>query len=378
MTAQVLSKPIKIMHVIPTLSTAGAENFVVSLANEQSKTENVTILVLSKPKSSMFLKNQISNRVKLITLDKKPGMDLSMVWKVYRAVKNETPDIINTHLRSIFYTAASQIFLHKPSFHTIHNMAEKEVGKSYRKLLNILINRFGFIPVSISKAIETSVSTQYGRKQNILIENGISPPTLTPLLEPTRQEIDNYRRSETTQILINIGRISKQKNQSMLIEAFERLVNEKEDIVLLILGDFHEEGENITRLVNSLDHRRIHLLGVKTNVSDYLECSDFFCLSSLHEGLPLTLLEAMGTSSIPVCTPVGGIPDVIKNGHTGFISKSTSTDDFVDTLKSALTLSDKERQQMIENMRKTFEKHYTISRCSKQYIDAYKYQLEAH
>ena len=366
------------MHVIPTLATAGAENFVVSLANEQSKTENVTILTLSEPKESMFLKDQVSSRVKLISLDKKPGMDLFILWKVFQVMKREIPEIVNTHLRSIYYTAGAQILLRKPSFHTIHNMADKEVGSSYRKLLDILTNWFHFKPISISETVRESVTALYGKKHNLLIENGISPPVVTSSLKEVTKELASYRKSESTQILINIGRISKQKNQSMLIKVVDGLINENEDLILLILGDSHDEGENIQALVKSLKHNRIHLLGIKPNVADYLHCSDLFCLSSIHEGLPLTLLEAMGSGTIPVCTPAGGIPDVIQNGVTGFLSKSFLEEDYKKTLMSALRLSNQERLDIINNMKKTFLEHYSISRCSKQYIQTYKSQIETH
>jgi glycosyltransferase involved in cell wall biosynthesis len=366
----------RILHIIPTLATAGAENFVVSIANEQARNHDVTILTLSAPSDTMFLKDRIAGNVRLVSLNKQRGMDLSVITHVYRSIRKISPDVINTHLRSIYYTFLPQILLRIPSFHTIHNLADRETGTSYRRLLKVLVRYFSFIPVSISQTVLESVQAFYGPRHTVLIENGIPEPHTTNKLKTTCDKIEKLKETAETKVLVNIGRVSRQKNQLMLINAFDSLVKEGHDILLLILGDFHDEAENIRQKVEALDHNRVHLLGLKPNIPDFLACSDFFCLSSIHEGLPLTLLEAMAMGTLPVCTPAGGIPDLITDGETGFLSPSFDTADYINALKRALDLPEAQRSKMQATAKKAFAKNYSIQRCASEYIQEYKQAID--
>ena len=366
---------LKIFHFLPTLVTAGAEKFVIALAREQAREHDVTIVALSEPTPDMFFKDTIPDSVRLICMDKKPGADLLFPLKVLALLRREKPDIINTHLRSIYYTFPGQIIFRIPSFHTIHNMADREAGDSYRKLLNILFNRFGFTAVSISPRVLASVKALYGSRHELMIENGIDPHAPTDQLDATRAEIEQLKQSPETRVLINIGRLSKQKNQSMLIDAVHRLTSEGMDLCLLILGDFHEETENLKAQVSELGAHNIHFVGTRSNVSDFLACSDLFCLSSSHEGLPITLLEAISMGTIPVCTPAGGIPDVIEDGKTGYLSASFTCDSYVTALRRALTASEEQNEEMRHAMTRLFRDRYSIEHCAKRYLDAYTTKL---
>ncbi|HBC78662.1 MAG TPA: glycosyl transferase, partial [Bacteroidales bacterium] len=126
--------------------------------------------------------------------------------------------------------------------------------------------------------------------------------------------------------------------------------------------------EKVNSLLNmAKDH--IHFLGVKSNVNDYLYSSDAFCLSSHFEGMPISLIEAFACGCIPVCTPVGGIVDLIDNGITGFISSSTREEDYIDALKQFIR--DKElinRGKLVD----VYEEGFSIEKCTERYMKFYR------
>ena len=74
----------------------------------------------------------------------------------------------------------------------------------------------------------------------------------------------------------------------------------------------------------------VYFLGKVTNVSDYLLCADAFVLTSIFEGLPISLLEALSAGVIPVCTPVGGIINIVTK-NIGFLSEDVSKDAYSQT-----------------------------------------------
>ena len=65
--------------------------------------------------------------------------------------------------------------------------------------------------------------------------------------------------------------------------------------------------------------QKVHFLGNQSNVYPYLQEADIFLLTSLYEGIPMTVIEAMGTGLPIVATNVGGVPDLLKDGKTGLL-----------------------------------------------------------
>ena len=119
-----------------------------------------------------------------------------------------------------------------------------------------------------------------------------------------------------------------------------------------------------------------HVLGERHNPLEYLMEAGCFALSSLYEGMPISLIEALGVGALPVCTPVGGIPNAIVNGENGILSSDTSEDAYYLALKSYLDLPIEIINQMRVKAKESF-KPYSMSVCAKRYLDLFlKYSLK--
>ena len=105
------------------------------------------------------------------------------------------------------------------------------------------------------------------------------------------------------------------------------------------------------------------------NIPDYLNHADAFCLTSLFEGLPITLIEAMACGCIPVCTPVSGVIDIIRDGETGFISRDFTTDAFKETVERFL---ENGRDAMKQDLKKLFTNRFSMEICAANYADLYR------
>ena len=111
-------------------------------------------------------------------------------------------------------------------------------------------------------------------------------------------------------------------------------------------------------------------MGKANNVGDYLLNADAFLMPSLYEGLPISLLEAMSVGLVPICTPVGGLLDIIKPG-TGYLSKDLSTENYVAAIKKFLNLEGSELQSLKQNIKTVFQNEYSMESCAKKYDALY-------
>lgn len=148
-----------------------------------------------------------------------------------------------------------------------------------------------------------------------VIQNGVQ-------ISDVSQEIKNRIRTELTipidgKCLISVGRLAPEKGHAVLIDAFCLITADFPSAHLMLAGSgaLMDELQSQAQAAGFGD--RIHFLGVRNNIPELLAASDLFILPSHSEGLPMALLEALAVGVPAVCTAVGGIPAVIKDGETG-------------------------------------------------------------
>lgn len=107
-----------------------------------------------------------------------------------------------------------------------------------------------------------------------------------------RNELRKKYELEGKKILLNVGRLSKVKNQTFLIKVMKEVIKKDRNVVLIIIGEGECYDELIDIINNNTLNDNVLLLGYKSNVEKYLSMSDLFLLPSLHEGFPLSIVEA--------------------------------------------------------------------------------------
>ena len=360
----------KIVHILPKFDTGGAEKFCVDMCNTLAKDTNneVTLLVLGTIDDHEILAKQVEKSVSLISLNKQ-GKSLKVIYDIYALLKELKPDVTHTHMRAQAYAGFPLIAIGIPNIHTIHNLAQKEIGGKIRKFYNFLYNRFKFTPVAISDEVLISMHDEYGISFHEKIDNGARALVKSPLYDETKSYFNSLRDNEKTKIFVSVGRLSGQKNYTMMVAAFEELLVEGIDAKLLIIGSktndkpYALETEAVIKSTN-----KIFLLGEKSNIGDYLYNCDAFTLSSLYEGMPISILEAMSAAKPTISTPVGGIVDIVKEGVNGYLSENTSKESYKKAVKKFLV----NPTHNAEKTREIFDKHYSIERTAKDYLDLYK------
>ena len=116
---------------------------------------------------------------------------------------------------------------------------------------------------------------------------------------------------------------------------------------------------------------RIVYIGEQPNIRAIMSVADAFCLSSVMEGMPITIIEAFSVGCIPIVTPVGGCINMLENGVNGYISSSSNLNDYTKSLITFATTSINDLQKISNNGIETFKNNYSISQTAKRYLELF-------
>ena len=160
-------------------------------------------------------------------------------------------------------------------------------------------------------------------------------------------------------VICSVGRLSRDKGSFELLEAFNRLAKEREDIVLMMVGDTEDNiPEN---LIPVTKHERVLFTGFTNEVNKYLSACDVLVHPSYREGFSMVIQEAMAMQLAVVTTDIPGPSEVIEEGVTGILVQPRDTDSLYEGLKEILS-NKTQMEQMAVAGRKRCEKLFNRQR----------------
>lgn len=308
-----MEKP-RMVHIVQSLQTGGAENLLVNLAVNCKDKFDITVISQYKESKLPLEKRLLDNGIKIIFLNKKVGFDPGSIIALYKALNKIKPDIVHTHLHAAIYAVPWYIF-HKKAVkvHTVHSVASMELGAIHRIVQGFAYRFLGVVPVAISPSVKESIVKQYKirtRKVPVIL-NGI---------DVSRYNVpcggENVSRPFT---IINVASFSKWKNQMLLLNSFYNVTLKHPNTRLVFVGEGPEKAE-VERAAHKLGIADKTLFaGLTSEVERYLSGADVFVLSSAFEGLPLSILEAYAAGLPVISTKVGGVQDILADGVNGFL-----------------------------------------------------------
>lgn len=157
-----------------------------------------------------------------------------------------------------------------------------------------------------------------------------------------------------------VGRLSDEKGYELLIRAVDHLIREGNDVALLIAGEGSQRDKLEALLAGLGRGDRIRLLGFQSDVIPLYEAMDLFVLSSLREGLPNVVLEAMALEVPVVATRIAGIPKLIEDGRNGLLVEPGSIDALAEAI--ARTMNDPALRLLLQREgRTTVESNHSFA-----------------
>lgn len=355
------SKKIKILYILPSLSSGGAERLVLDLLNNFSLDKFSVELLLFKSRG-FFYDEARARGLKVTVLNKKFKLDIINFFGIYRSIKKISPDIVHTHLGADVYgSLAAKLAGVRFIVSTEHN-----VLKNNSKLNNFFKKMFScfFVKViAVSTTVKNDLITKLKMKENkvLLIHNGV---------DTEKFERKNNIKISNKIIFGSVGRLVPQKNYLLLIRALAQVKNN--NYKCLIAGDGYLKNDLKKEIKNLRLEERVELVGVKHDMAKFLNQLDFFVLPSKWEGLGIVLLEA-GLLRLPVlASKTDGVVDIIIENKTGKFFINDNLMDLVDKLNYFLDLQNKEQLKVWgENLHKMVVENFSIQKVTKEYENLY-------
>ena len=367
----------KILELNKSLYPGGAERFIVDLSNELSKIEGNEICVCTYmderiPRNKFYLSQLCGNvKVKNLPCDGRLFTKIKLIFSIYRLIKTMRPDVVHCHLSSFNFVILPALLNHKPFYvNTLHNLADKNIKPGIDKFIKKIMYRGLIKPITISPLCYNSFTSYMGFNTSVMIENGCREIKKTSKFYDVIKEVNSYKYTSKTKVFINVARVHPQKNHLLLVESFNNLIDNGGDAILLIIGSLDIDIELTKKIMKCNRTNRIHFLGTKENISDYLFASDAFCLSSSWEGAPISLLEAGFAGCYPLCTPVGGCKDIIINNEWGMLSNNMSVESFTKMLQNYMIQPYHERNYIST----LYKSKYLMTECAKKYQALFRHE----
>jgi len=205
----------------------------------------------------------------------------------------------------------------------------------YYRIDQLCLPRYERVICVSDDLLESCRAAGVPAKNCVLLENGID--TLEYTRSRTATEAKAALGLPTTGFVVGaVGRLSGEKGFDVLIRSVHRLVARGLDVRLVIVGEGGERSalEGLVRELHLGD--RVRLAGWQADVRGHFEAMDVFALSSLREGLPNVVLEAMALEVPVVSTRVAGIPRLVQDGRNGFLVNADDLDGLTTALAGVL------------------------------------------
>lgn len=320
------------MFVVPTLEGGGAERVAADLLEAFSKTDVSLLLVLFNQKQGYGVPDGL--KVRYLNIGEYKNLVYTVIkffliiFRLMKVIREEKPSNILSFLdyTNVVVLLANMLLLQKvkiaitvhipPTLH-LHTYEKGVTNRLLSMLMQLFYKKADKI-ITVSEFIRNDLIANFGIHQERVVTI-YNPISFDEIGERICEEVEHPWFKENIPVLISAGRLTKQKGFDYLLKAFA-VVKEQTNARLVILGEGEDEivlKELSMKL--GLD-KDVDFLGFQKNPYKYMKRSALYVLSSLYEGHPMVLLEAMACG-LPVVSTIynPNTNEVIENGKDGLL-----------------------------------------------------------
>ncbi|MCI0525354.1 MAG: glycosyltransferase [Acidobacteria bacterium] len=365
-------KKIKILHVLDSLGVGGMERVVIDVVNhlDQSRFDHVVCCISRQGEAAPYLREGI----RCVDLGKGAGADYLAPVKIARLIGEESPDII--HAQSWSGVDALMAKMMAGAARLVHS----EHGRNYphihseplkRKVARRCLYHLSDAVFAISAEVRDYYCRETGfpRERMPVIPNGVDLRRIDGAGGGARAELGIGSEDF---VIGTVARLDATKDTMTLARAFARLyrLRQGKNLKLLIVGAGDQQAVIENFIAEQGLGAAVIFTGLRHDAPRLYGAMNVFALSSLSEGMPLTVLEAMAARLPVVATNVGAAPELVEEGGTGFLVEPKDDQALAERL--ARLYSEPELARRFgEAARRKVEREYSLELMLRRYADLY-------
>jgi len=365
----------RVVHIIDRLPPDGAERLLCEVLRYRSDDLDYQVVCLAE--GGVFEPVIRAMGVPVTILGKRRGIDLRLVWRLWRWLRNNKPQIVHTHLftadtwgRLVARLAGVPLV-----FSTVHSVNSWQ-GRVHR-LVDRTLALFTTRLIACTAQVAEKLHNQDGidARRIVTLANGVD---LQRFADVTPVDIEReLGASGSGPWLAVLGRLEPVKGQAYLLECLALLRDQGIEFRCVLIGDGPERESLVEKVARLQLADRVYLAGFRDEVPAWLAAIDVLVMPSRWEGLPMALLEAMALGKPVVAHAVGGVPDVVRDGQEGLLVPPHHPQQMMQAL--ARLLGDAAlRAQMGANALSRVRSHYSAEALARAYEKLYRDAMAEH
>jgi glycosyltransferase involved in cell wall biosynthesis len=311
-------------YVVHSLDPGGTEKLVVEMSLAFAAEYRVVVFCLDEP--GLWASRLRQNGIPVHCVWRQPGFDALVPGKLARLCRQYDVQLIHAHqCTPWFYAALSRLRYRRPKLLLEeHGRFYPEVDSPKRRAFNRLVtkrltHRFVAVSNDVRERLVKYEGLDPARVE--VVYNGVElDPPLTP--DARTQLRAEFGFGPDDFVVGTVGRFDPIKNLPMLVDALAAARLANANVRGLLIGDGPERAVVEAGLEATGLTRDVRLTGFRDDARRLVQALDLFVLASYSEGTSMALLEAMGYGVPVAVTRVGGNPEVVTDGETGWIVKS--------------------------------------------------------
>ena len=352
----------KIVHVVYSLEMGGAEILVVQLCRVQrSKGHDVSVCVYTS--KGPLLEVLRAEGFQVHVIGEGPVARTSM--RFFRVFHGMRPDVVHCHNPAPTLQAAMAARLAgvETIVSTRHSLVAPPFDTRAEVTYNVISLFCDWVVAICDATRENLGKTPFARRNRITrVYNGVDR------LLPVQSEECPEKRGFT---LLFVGRLVEIKDLPTLVKAVALAISKIPSLQLWIVGHgmMREPLETLTRELRIADN--VTFWGERLDVARFFSAADVFTMSSVSEGLPMSLLQAMSVGLPALVTNVGGMAEVVRNAHCGLY---TAVGDSAAMAEAIVELASNPGRRDIFacNAQTAYEEHFTLEHMEEAYMALYR------
>ena len=346
-----MSDRVKVLHIITRIDRGGSSDEVIIIVSNLDRKKFHPYLIVGKTKDPTPKLIDIGGKInyeELTTLIRpiNPVKDVLAFFSLLKRIKREGYHIVHTHSskagflgRLAAYFAGTPYIVHTPHGHIFYGYYGRIISWLFI-LLERFVSRFTDVIIGLTeREVKEHLERKIGKKSRfVVIPSGVELERFFKFDVDRKKVKKELNIPAKAKVIGSVGRLVPIKDPLNLIIAGERIAKEYPEIHFIWVGDgpLRARAEELARRASL----PLTITGMKDDIRPYLAIVDIFVLPSLNEGMGRAAVEAMAMGKPVVATKVGGLPEVVVEGETGFLVPPADPDALAQAILSLLRYPD--------------------------------------